>query len=124
MRYGINTSRFKKQLSLNLTELNFLYLQHSVFCPKCGAGFTRKDAMKRHDRFNHPVEGNEKEGVRCRMEGCHSTFRDNLDLTRHLLTKHFSGKNFPCPVCDKSFATVKNKRYHQKRLGHWSPALD
>lgn len=70
-------------------------------CDQCGKLFQRSYNLKAHMETHDP---HRDQPHTCQYIGCDKRFVRRTDLLRHEQSVHLKARNFPCPLCDNSFA--------------------
>ena len=86
-------------------------------CNKCGKSFELSVRLKKHMQNKHGQTQNLKKANDC--PHCNKTFKFELMLKRHVQfkckkRKIATEKEFPCDLCDESYANFGNLHRHKK----------
>ncbi|KAK5121465.1 hypothetical protein LTR85_005298 [Meristemomyces frigidus] len=78
-------------------------------CDQCGKLFQRSYNLKAHMETHDP---HRNQTHTCEHPGCDRSFVRRTDLLRHEQSVHLKARNFPCPLCNSSFARKDTLRRH------------
>lgn len=70
-------------------------------CDICNTGFVRAYNKKTHMIRHNPDRRREH---RCTYDDCQNEFERKTDLQRHINSVHLHKKDYPCELCEKTFA--------------------
>ncbi|KXJ27504.1 Zinc finger and SCAN domain-containing protein 22 [Exaiptasia diaphana] len=93
-----------------------LHKRSRLECQTCGKSFSRKDALKRHEKV-HQKEKNHQ----CGQCGKNFSRRDYLKKhqkvhEKHKLHKHSVEREYKCLTCGQTFSSVGQFKSHQKSV--------
>ena len=74
------------------------------FCPECGKGFLKAQALKSHI----PLHSGEKNHT---CEICSTKFSQEVNMKKHLLVMHGNVPMVSCEVCSKSIKKIHIKSH-------------
>jgi KRAB domain-containing zinc finger protein len=89
-------------------------------CTQCGKKFRWPSWLANHVYVAH--EGGDPEGIQS-CPHCDLTFHRRFHLLNHM-RKHTGERPFPCPDCDKHFATALALKCHRARHRQMAAAKD
>ncbi|KAF0288826.1 Telomere zinc finger-associated protein [Amphibalanus amphitrite] len=104
-RYCKHIARTKIKLHRHMQEN---HKDRMIPCPYCEKRFPEKCNLTRHIAIH--------QDPKFICEICSRPFHSKGDLGKHMVFRHTTEKNFPCPDCDSSFKTSWMMKRHLSRV--------
>lgn len=107
----------KNSLAVHIEGRHTLWGVNLNKCKKCGKNFSRKGTLKSHLKLCGKSEEFKRSLMPYSCDHCEFKAKSKIDISQHLMSKHFRNPDNKCPKCKKLFLHVKSMKYHLRLCG-------